>query len=68
MRFGKFLIGGLPSKIRVSRGPKIASARVNADRAASVARGSAKAPVTASGATAATVAASEKERASWNKQ
>lgn len=36
-------LGGLSSKVRVSRGPKIASARANKDRAASVARGSAEA-------------------------
>lgn len=36
-------LGGLSSKVRVSRGPKIASARANRDRAASVARGSAEA-------------------------
>ena len=40
---GGAAIGGLSSKIRVSRGPKIASARANKDRAASVARGSAEA-------------------------
>ena len=40
---GGAAIGGLSSKIRVLRGPKIASARANKDRAASVARGSAEA-------------------------
>lgn len=40
---GGAAIGGLSSKIRVLRGPKIASARANKDHAASVARGSAEA-------------------------